>query len=240
VAHHRHPAGSPTTTTATSLPATCTAATQVAGSEGSDTRDRGPDGPSDAALVALARRDPLAFAPLYQRYVAPVYRYCYRQTSDPDVAADLTAQIFTRALEALPRFTIRDGTGGTFRSWLFAIAHNAVIDARRRHRPVVPLDDSHDRLADNERGPEDRAVLRDELHRLIAVLDRIPDSQRQIIELRLAGLTATEIATALGMSRPAVKAAQTRAYARLRALLSPRTPSSDSPVTHPEPPHDRA
>lgn len=63
--------------------------------------------PSDAALVARAVADPLAFAPLNQRYVTPVYRYCYRQTSDPEIATDLTAQIFTRALEALPKFRIR-------------------------------------------------------------------------------------------------------------------------------------
>jgi RNA polymerase sigma-70 factor (ECF subfamily) len=202
-----------------------------------------PAHPSDAVLVALALRDPLAFAPLYQRYVAPIYRYCYRQTSDPDLATDLTAQIFTRALEALPKFTIRDSssranstTGSTFRSWLFTIAHNAVIDVRRRARPSVSLDDRHHHIADSERGPEDQAVLRDELDRLIAILDRIPAGQRQIIELRLAGLSAAEIATALSLSRPAVKSAQTRAYARLRELLGPPA----SPSTSQEPTHDRA
>jgi len=192
-----------------------------------------PAQPTDAALVTLALRDPLAFAPLYQRYVVLVYRYCYRQTSDPDIATDLTAQIFTRALEALPKFRIREpdpssaktgagsGAGSTFRSWLFTIAHNAVIDARRKNRPAVSLDDRHHHVADNERGPEDQAVLRDELDRLIAILDQLPAAQRQIIELRLAGLTSAEIATALSISRPAVKSAQTRAYARLRQLLGP-------------------
>lgn len=198
-----------------------------------------PAQPTDAALVALALRDPLAFAPLYQRYVAPVYRYCYRQTSDPDIATDLTAQIFTRALEALPKFRIREsdpssagngaggGAGSTFRSWLFTIAHNAVIDVRR-HRPSVSLDDRHHHVADDERGPEDQAILRDELDRLIAILDQLPAAQRQIIELRLAGLSAAEIATALSISRPAVKSAQTRAYARLRQLLGPPPSSAAS------------
>jgi RNA polymerase sigma-70 factor (ECF subfamily) len=205
-----------------------------------------PARPTDAALVLLALDDPLAFAPLYQRYVTSVYRYCYRQTSDVDIATDLTAQIFTRALEALPKFRIREsertphgtdsGTGGTFRSWLFTIAHNAVIDVRRRARPSVSLDDRHHHIADSERGPEDQAVLRDELDRLIAILDRIPAGQRQIIELRLAGLSAAEIAAALSLSRPAVKSAQTRAYARLRELLGPPA----SPSTSQEPTHDRA
>lgn len=183
--------------------------------------------PTDAALVSLAQRDPLSFAPLYQRYVTPVYRYCYRETSDPDAASDLTAHIFTKALESLPRFRVRAAssadatTGGTFRSWLFAIAHNAIIDRRRRQRPTVSFDASHDREADTDDGPEARAVHQDELGHLIAVLHRLPDTHRTIIELRLAGLTTAEIGETLGMSRAAVKSAQTRAYARLRDLLAP-------------------
>lgn len=222
-----------------------------------------PDAPApdltplaDADLVTAAIRDPRAFAPLYGRYVTHIYRYCYRQTSDPDLAADLTTQVFTRAIEALPRFEQRfeqhvapndattEATHGSFRSWLFTIAHNAVIDHRRRVRPARPLDDAHRELADDAPGPEERAVLRDELSRLIAMLDRIPDAQRQIIELRLAGLTSAEIATTLSMTRAAVKSAQTRAYARLRVLLQPPAgspatvnPSNTTPTR--EPSHDR-
>ncbi|MGC4105222.1 MAG: sigma-70 family RNA polymerase sigma factor [Thermomicrobiales bacterium] len=212
--------------------------------------------PSDAALVRAAQRDPLAFAPLYQRYATPVYRYCLRQTSDPETAADLTAQIFTKALEALPRFRVRDDTdtfgasGTTLRSWLFAIAHNAIVDARRRERPTQSLhaiaphaderrrgDAPLDALADPGIGPEEFAVHRDELGRLVAVLDRLPESQRQIVELRLAGLTTAEVAEALGLTRPAVKAAQTRAYSRLRDLLEPPEPQPPSPDGPQHPSH---
>lgn len=212
--------------------------------------------PSDAALLRAAQRDPLAFAPLYQRYVTPVYRYCYRQTSDPEAAADLTAQIFTKALEALPRFRVRDEaevdanadaatTGSTVRSWIFAIAHNAIVDFRRHERtrptqslnatPIRPgaegdrADATIDALADPGLGPEEIAVHRDELGRLLAVLGQLPDSQRQIVELRLAGLTTAEVADALGLTRPAVKAAQTRAYSRLRDLLESPPPPPDNP-----------
>jgi DNA-directed RNA polymerase specialized sigma24 family protein len=54
----------------------------------------------------------------------------------------------------------------------------------------------------------------------LAVLHQIPEQHRQIIELRLAGLTTAEIAGALQLTRAAVKSAQTRAYARLRDLLA--------------------
>ena len=41
----------------------------------------------EAAQIALARRDPRAFAPLYERYVDAVFGYCYRRTSDRELAA---------------------------------------------------------------------------------------------------------------------------------------------------------
>ncbi len=210
---------------------------------------RDPVVPSDIDLVAAAILEPRAFAPLYRRYATPIFRYCYRQTGDPELAADLTTQIFTRAIEALPKFEQRveqrteqrrdpGGKGGSFRSWLFTIAHNAVIDHRRRARPSRPLDDTYREVADDAPSPEEHAIHRDQLSRLIAVLDRIPDAQRQIIELRLAGLTTAEIATTLSMTRAAVKSAQTRAYARLRVLLGP--PSKPEAVSPQEPSHDRA
>jgi len=180
--------------------------------------------PGDLALVTAALADPRAFAPLYRRYAEPVYRYCYRRVSDPDLAADLTASIFTRAIERLPTFR-RDGAD-TFRAWLFAIARNAVIDTYRRGRSegALPVDSP-----DDDPGPETLAVHRDELDRLLAVLHRIPEQHRQIIELRLAGLTAAEIASMLGLTRAAVKSAQTRAYSRLRELLSEPPATTEVP-----------
>lgn len=206
-----------------------------------------PKAPDDLDLLRRAQRDPLAFAPLYQRYATSVYRYCYRQTTDPDAASDLTAHIFTKALEALPRFQPRTAStpnstanGSTFRSWLFSIAHNAIIDWRRKERPSVPLDDQHHGVADPDAGPEARAVHQDELGHLIAALDHLPETHRTIIELRLAGLTSAEIGETLGMSRAAVKSAQTRAYARLRDLLEPQpqprswpAEQSPHPTSHP-------
>lgn len=186
-----------------------------------DERDRAPDPPGDIELawIDAAKADPRAFAPLYDRYAVPVYRFCFRKVGDPDVANDLTAQIFVRAIERLDRYKPRPGA--TFRSWLFAIARNTITDRWRRHRPTTPLDPDLHILTDNDPGPEARAVHADELNRLLAVLDRLPDAHRDIIELRLAGLTTTEVADALGTTQSAVKSAQSRAYKRLRDLLAP-------------------
>lgn len=168
---------------------------------------------SDSVLVARAKRDRRAFAPLYERYVDAVYRYCRRRLDDPEAAADATGLVFAKALGGLPR--CRDDA---FRAWLFAIAHNVVIDGYRARRPTEPLA-AAERVPDGAPLPEEQALAAEARGSLRAVLARLPGEQRAVVELRLAGLTGAEIGAALGKSRGAVDAAQFRAVANLRALL---------------------
>ena len=176
----------------------------------------------DARLVALAKTDPRAFAPLYARYFDPIYRYCYRHLGHPEAAADAAAQVFAKTLAALPGYREE---APSFRSWLFAIAHNVIADDLRARRPVAPMAAAA-HVAASDPSPED-VVLTDEAGCTVqALLAQLPPDQRQILELRLAGLTGPEIAAALGRSLGAVKIAQVRAFARLRATFDPVSAST--------------
>jgi len=173
---------------------------------------------AELAMVRRAQHDPAALAPLYERYVDAVFAYCYRRTSDRELAADLTHQVFARVLTALPQFAQRPN--GSFRSWLFTIAHNLVVDTRRLKKETASLDRAGpDQLHDGARSPEEHAIASEQRRALNAALGQLTNGQRQVVELRLAGLTGPEIATALDMRLAAVKSAQFRAYARLRDLL---------------------
>jgi len=169
------------------------------------------DGAAEAALAAAARHDVRAFAPLYERYAARVYRYCYLRLGHRQEAEDATSLTFVRALAALPGYR-----GGSFAGWLFAIAHNVTVNSARRP-PEQPLDTAF-HLADGAASPEDRLLAAETVRRLRALLLRLSDDQRRVLELRLAGLTGPEIAAALGRSVGAVRVLQFRALARLRAL----------------------
>ncbi len=177
------------------------------------------DDDEELRWIAAARVDPAAFAPLYERHAPAIYRFVHRRVGDPDLADDLTAQIFVRAIERIDRY--RPRPNATFRSWLFAIARNIVTDTWRRQRPQASLDPSIDMLVDHDPGPETLAIAGDEYSSLGAVIAARPDSQRAIVELRLAGLSTREIMATMGMTEPAVKSAQTRAYRRLRDLVPP-------------------
>ena len=181
----------------------------------SQARDADAEG-DEAILIARAQQDARAFAPLYARYADPVYRYCYRRLGQRDAAEELTSIIFAKALAALPRCR-----AGSFRSWLFAIAHNTVVDSLRARRRDAQLDAALEQT-DPSPGPEELTIAADAVHELRAALDRLTDDQRAVVELRLSGLTDREIAEALGRSLAATRMLQVRAVVRLRELLKPR------------------
>ena len=171
----------------------------------------------DARRVVLAKTDRRAFAPLYARYFDPVYRYCYRRLGHPEAAADAAAQVFAKALAALPGYR---EDAPSFRAWLFAIAHNVIADDLRGRRPVVPITAAA-HVAAAGPSPEEAVISGEAVYGVRTLLAQLPPDQRQILELRLVGLTGPEIAEALGRSLGAVKIAQVRAFARLRATLNP-------------------
>jgi RNA polymerase sigma-70 factor (ECF subfamily) len=182
-----------------------------------------PTSPSDedevAGLVVAAQRDRAAFGRLYDRYARAVYRYCYRCLGDREAAEDATSAVFVRALTALPSYRER-GLSGCFRAWLFTIAHNVITDATRRRHDWQPLTDA-ETAVDPADSPEEAVLKEEERRSLRALLDRLTPDQREVVELRLAGLKAVEIAEVVGKDRNAVDALHFRAVARLRALLYP-------------------
>jgi len=197
--------------------------------------------PSDLAdedLIAHPDRQ-AAFAVLYQRYTGPVLTYCRIRIGHPHDAEDAAAQVFVRAYAAFP-----PDDQGTFRAWLFTIAHHTVVNHYRRQQvrgPARTLDDERLRaIGDPSPSPETLAVRNDDARVLRDALSHLNDDQRHVIELRLSGLKGPEIASVLGRSESAVKMLQFRAMKRLRdelvteqdAPCSELTPGKDYADAH--------
>lgn len=172
-----------------------------------------PPGDDDAVMVR-AIADPRAFAPLYQKYVDAIYRHCYRQLGEREAAEDITGQVFRKALESRASYH-----GGSFKAWLFRIADNALIDAKRR-RQADPLDDELDWL-DPAPGPEELAVNAFDREQLRRALEQLPSEWRRVVELRLDGFSCEEVARIIGNSRSAdwVRQCHRRAMLKLRQIL---------------------
>lgn len=169
------------------------------------------EGPSDGELVARARAgDERAVVALYQRYVGEVYGFAYNQLGRVQDAEDATSETFLRLVGALDAF---DGRS-SLRTWLYAIARNAVRDhwRRQQRRPqTVDLDEA--RLAPEP--PEPAAANRRATALGNAVMERLPERYRQVLSLRiLEGRSVRETAQELGLSEGNVKVLQHRALHR--------------------------
>ena len=82
---------------------------------------------TDEAL--LLSGDLVDFGRFYDRYVRALLAFFQRRTSDPEVAADLTAETFAAAMVARERYEARTATAA---AWLFTIAHHKLTDYQRR------------------------------------------------------------------------------------------------------------
>ncbi len=184
------------------------------------------DAHDDAALVAAARADPQAFAPLYTRYGRLVYRYCCLRLESHAAAEDATSEVFLKALAGLP--SCREGT---FAAWLFQIAHNVVQDMYRQQRPTA-LVEALLEAPDPGPTPEDVALEPVGWQTLRSALAVLPASQRQAVELHVAGWSVAQSAGALGTSPGTVKVLRHRALRRLRTLVFRRPQEEIEEVHH--------
>lgn len=169
--------------------------------------------------IDRAKRDPEAFASLYEEHGAGIYRMCLRATGNPDLADDLTATVFLKVFERLDQYVARPGS--SFRAWIHVLALNVARDHWRHTNRISLLQDDAAVVMDESPGPEDIVLHRISLEEVRNVLGTLSDRHRTIVELRLAGLSTREIANALGMTISALKSAQTRAYKTIREQLAP-------------------
>jgi RNA polymerase sigma-70 factor (ECF subfamily) len=152
-----------------------------------------------------------------------VVRYCRARvgaTERSGLSADDVAQeVCLAAITALPRYKDQ---GRPFLAFVYGIAAHKVADAHRaaaRNR-AEPTDVVPERLS-MEAGPEQMAIDSDSAARMNRLLAVLPEKQREILILRVVvGMSAEETAEAVGSTAGAVRVAQHRALARLKAEIT--------------------
>ena len=172
-------------------------------------------GESDALLAARAQRDPLAFEPLYVRYVDDIAHFCYARLQHEERARDATQQTFARALLALPTYREQ----GQFRGWLYTIARSVIANDARSMRPQEDLAEANHLVATGQT-PEQAVIAAISRRALLDAIARLSSDQREAIELRMAGLTGVQIAEVMRRSHDSVRMLQRRAIERLRQDLA--------------------
>lgn len=148
-----------------------------------------------------------AFGKLYHLYVKQIYKYVYYQVGERMTAEDITADVFTKALENINSCT---GKESTFKAWLYRIAHNRVVDYFRGNKKHLSLE----RDIGDIRNDDDNSLEKIEL---LEVISKLPHNQKQVIILKfMSGLSNSEIGNIMEKSEGAVRILQMRALTTLR------------------------
>jgi len=172
---------------------------------------------SDEALVALlARGDDGALAELYDRFGAVAYGLALRVVRDAALAEDAVQEAFLTVWRTASRFVAERAKA---RTWILTLVHRRAVDLVRREQtrrtePIKELPEAGGRTAHEE------AWLRLERTRVQEALKRLPDQQREAIELAYyGGFTQSELADRLGEPLGTVKSRMFTGLSRLREIL---------------------
>ncbi|MGH2861208.1 MAG: RNA polymerase sigma factor [Solirubrobacteraceae bacterium] len=172
-------------------------------------------------LAAIAACDERAFSVFYRRHLATIVGWCVRRSGDPDLAADLTAEVFAAVLVSAARYR---PTSDSATGWLIGIARNVLghslrsgqIDARARARlgAATLVVEDHDidlvlELAASANGAAGQ------------LLAELPQDEQAAVRARVIDeRDYSEIANELGCSELVVRKRVSRGLSRMRAVLA--------------------
>lgn len=187
--------------------------------------------PDDRRLIAEALAGKTAsFGELVLRYQDRLFHVAHRVMGHPDDALDVVQDSFVNAYQSLASFK----GDAEFYTWLYRIAFNTAISAKRRKRATVSLDRGNSTgLSDRETGldPEDRAadtspdsaLERSEDEQLLnAAIAKLSAEHRTVLLMKdIDGLKYEDIAEVMGVPIGTVRSRLHRARLELRNLLDP-------------------
>jgi RNA polymerase sigma-70 factor, ECF subfamily len=172
---------------------------------------------AEEEVIKRAKIDSRAFKPIYEKYYKQIFLFVMHRVGGKDESADITSQVFLKALVRLEHFEFR---GLPFSSWLYRIAVNECNDFFRktkRARLVVLEDDLAEKLYDEmfrDNVQEDLRV------KLPHILERLKPDELQLIELRfLEARPFKEVADILNITETYAKVRTYRILDKMKKLF---------------------
>lgn len=187
--------------------------------------DPAADTSDEALMLAYAQHgDVRAFDTLYERLSLPMWRFVWRSVGDRAMADDIAQDTWFNVVRAAASYR----PTARFKTWLFTLAHNRMVDHLRAKKPQVSLNaDTKEGQAlantlaiDSGFGPLQQVEHRQQAQALLDALAELPELQREAFLMQAeAGLSLAEIAEATGTHTETVKSRLRYARQKLRQSL---------------------
>lgn len=155
---------------------------------------------------------------LVQRYQEPLIHFLRGILGAEDEVFDCAQEAFLAAYRNLWRYS----PAHTFRAWIYAIARNKAIDLIRKRRKEAPLiiDEG---IVDQQPGPEEVWLAKEQATNLREILEELPEHYRQALYLRYQQeLSYDEISMVLNIPVSSVKTHLHRGKDKLRQIIERR------------------
>jgi len=172
-------------------------------------------------MLAYANQNLAAFNELYGRYKTALYRFLLRQVDGQATAEEIFQEVWGKIIKAKDHYKVT----ASFRTYLYQIARNALIDSYRRKKIHTISDDELDpdtsaRLADTNSDPSNTIDTQQRYTRIIDAIAALPTDQRDVFLLKEeAELSIKEIASVLQINEETCKSKFRYARKRLRVML---------------------
>ena len=179
----------------------------------------------EALMLAFARGNMNAFEQLYDRHETGVWRFVFRSVQNQAVADDLVQELWF----AVARTAASYEPTAKFKTWLFTMARNRVIDHARTAKNHTSIDAENDDgesmfsdlAADSRLGPLRQVTSREQAKALLAAIEQLPPDQREAFLLQAEGdMSVDDIAAATGVSFETAKSRLRYARNKLKELLA--------------------
>lgn len=164
----------------------------------------------DALLAAYARGNALAFEVLYERHKFAVFAFVSRQCDQRAVAEELAHDAWMAVISHASTYK----ADATFKTWLFRIAHNRLIDHWRKYggNAKVLFEELNDVHAAQGGAVSESMELRD----ILENLKTLSNEQTEAILLKIEGFSYQEIADITSSKTETVKSRLRYATEHLR------------------------
>ncbi len=164
--------------------------------------------------------DTEAFAVLYERHRAPLFRFVYRSVNNQAIAEELFQEIWIKLIDARHRYKVT----ARFQTYLYRIAQNRLIDYYRSCRQQTSLDaETAPELRDDNAAEGFASAAASEGEQALAqAIATLPMDQRTALLLQAErGMTLDEIAQLCGVGRETIKSRLRYAMTKLRNTINP-------------------
>ncbi len=169
--------------------------------------------------IMRAKQDPGAFGFLYKKYHEQIFRYIYQRMDDEEQAADVTSQVFMKAIKNLHKYEFR---GVPFGSWLYRIAKSELYQSFRdnKFQRTVNVESVHLTEMACELDEEENTLNH---KNLFGSLSKLKEKDLQLIEMRFfEHRSYREIGEILEITENNAKVKTFRALEKLKNLFNKR------------------